>query len=70
MRFLASILSLLLTAILLCASIAAAPGEDRPGDDVQQEVRQKYDGISFAGGDFEISIRLWCRNNSRLPQNS
>lgn len=55
MRFLASILSLLLTAILLCASIAAAPGEDRPGADVQKDVRQKYDSISFAGGDFEIS---------------
>ncbi|MEH2507503.1 MULTISPECIES: hypothetical protein [unclassified Bradyrhizobium] len=55
MRFQPTILSLLLTAILLCASIAAAPGDDRSGADVQQDVRQKYDAISFVGGDFDIS---------------
>jgi hypothetical protein len=53
MRFRAFILALLLTACSLCASIAAA--EDLPGADVQQDARRKYDNISFAGGDFQIS---------------
>ena len=53
MRFLAFILSLLLTANSLCASIAA--GEDHPEANVQQDARRKYDNISFAGGDFQIS---------------
>jgi len=48
-------LSLLFTAILLCASIATAPGKDRSGADDQQDARQKYDSISFAKGDFQIS---------------
>jgi len=52
MRFRSFILSLLLTANSLCASIAA--GEDRRGSD-EQDARRKYDNISFAGGDFQIS---------------
>jgi hypothetical protein len=56
MRLHASILSLLLTAIFLCASISATPAEEGSGGDVQQDVRQKYDNISFAGRpEFEIS---------------
>jgi hypothetical protein len=51
MRFTAFILRLLFAAILLFASIAVASAED-----VQQEERQRYDAISFAGRtDFEIS---------------
>jgi hypothetical protein len=53
MHFRSFILSLLLTANSLCASIAA--GDDRPGADVQQDARRKYDNISFARGDFQIS---------------
>src|ERR1700752_151041 len=50
MRFIAFVLSLLFAAILLCASIAVTPAED-----VQQERRQRYDAISFAGRtDFKI----------------
>lgn len=55
MRLPNSIRSLLLTAIFLCASIAATPAENGSGGDAQQEVRQRYDSISFAGGDFQIS---------------
>jgi hypothetical protein len=55
MRLPASIRSLPLTAIFLCASIAATPAEDSSGGDAQQDARQKYDSISFAGGDFQIS---------------
>jgi len=51
MRFTAFILSPLFAAILLCASIAVTSAED-----VQQQERQRYDAISFAGrADFEIS---------------
>ncbi|WP_065753700.1 hypothetical protein [Bradyrhizobium paxllaeri] len=53
MRF--SLLSLLLVAIVSCASIVATPAQDRSEGDVQQGARQRYDNISFAGGDFEIS---------------
>ena len=56
MRLLASILSLLLTAIFLCTSITATSAEDGPGGDVQQDGRQRYDHISLAGRtEFEIS---------------
>jgi hypothetical protein len=56
MRLLASILSLLLTAIFLCTSIAATSAEDGSGGDVQQDAHQRYDSISFAGQvEFEIS---------------
>lgn len=56
MRLPASILSLLLTAIFLCTSITATSAEDGSGGDVQQDVRQRYDNISFAGRtEFEIS---------------
>ena len=52
----ASILSLLLAVILLSASIATTTAEDRSGGDVQQDVRQTYDSISFAGRkEFEVS---------------
>ena len=57
MRFPISILCrATLAAILLCASIAATHAEDGSGGDVQQDVRQRYDNISFAGRtEFEIS---------------
>jgi hypothetical protein len=56
MRLPASILSLLLTAIFLCTSITATSAEDGSGGDVQQDVRQRHDSISFAGRtEFEIS---------------
>jgi len=56
MRLSASILSLLLAVILLSASIVSTPAEDRSAGDVQQDARQTYDSISFAGRtEFEIS---------------
>lgn len=52
----ASILPLLLAATLLNASIATTTAEDRSGGDVQLDVRQAYDIISFAGRtEFEVS---------------
>src|SRR3954465_9002613 len=56
MRLPASILSLLLTAIFLCTSMAATFAEDAPGGNAQQDAPQRYDNISFAGRtEFEIS---------------
>jgi hypothetical protein len=56
MRLPASILSLLFTTILLGASIAASHAQDGSGGDAQQDARQRYDNISFAGRtEFEIS---------------
>ena len=45
----ASILSLLFTTILLGAPLAASHAQDGSGGDVQQDARQRYDSISFAG---------------------
>ena len=55
MRLPSFIRSPLLTAIFLCASIAATCAENGSGGDAQQDARQKYDSISFAKGDFQIS---------------
>src|SRR3954452_5720424 len=56
MRWPASILSLLLTAMLLCTSMTATSAEEAPGGDAQQDARQSYGSISFAGRtEFEIS---------------
>lgn len=56
MRLPASIPSLLFTAILLVASIVASHAQDGSRGDVQQDPRQRYDNISFAGRtEFEIS---------------
>jgi len=55
MRLPSFIRSLLLTAIFLCASIAAISAENGSGGDAQQDARPKYDSISFAKGDFQIS---------------
>jgi len=55
MRLPSFIRSLLLTAILLCASIVPTSAENGSGGDAQQDARQKYDSISFAKGDFQIS---------------
>ena len=55
MRFSPFIRSLLLTATVLCAAIAASSAENDSGSDAQRDAQQKYDSISFAKGDFEIS---------------
>ena len=55
MRLPSFIRSLLLTAIILCASIPATSAENGSGGDAQQNARPKYDSISFAKGDFQIS---------------
>jgi hypothetical protein len=68
MRLPASILSLLFTTILLGASIAASHAQDGSGGDAQQDARQRYDNISFAGRtEFEISDPA---GNSRSLPNS
>jgi hypothetical protein len=54
MRLPTTIRSLLLTVIFLFVTVAA-PAQDGSGGDAQQAARRKYDSISFAKGDFQIS---------------